>query len=725
MTKLFKLITDVLAGHDWESDLCNEDVNSNFTLFHDRLLSTLNKMAPERKIKLTNKQSKREPWIVPSLLKCCTKQHKYFKQALKSKDDFHWERYKEYKKIFDKVKRHMRIDYYKNKCLEFRNNSKKLWNMINKISGKNNDKTSIIDYIKVDNIEYYDSVGITNNLCKYFANIGENLSSKIPKSNKSINEYLAKIKRNEKSLFLRPTSEQEINKIIEKLPNKNSSGYDNISNILLKKLKFPLLKPLNIIFNKSISSGIFPEKMKLADVFPLHKGKEKFLPTNYRPISLLLTISKVLEKLIYIRTYSFLNENDQLYVSQYGFRNNHSCENAISELVGHILKRKEQNESTACVFLDLSKAFDTIKHDVLLKKLESYGIRGTALNWFESYLTNRKIKVKCSIASSRKTEFSKEEPVNVGTPQGSCLGPLIFLIFNNDLHKVVENCSTILFADDTTLYISSKNTTYLKWCIEHDISLLLDWFRANKLTLNLSKTQFLLFKTHTNVKSFKIEIHDIIIYPSNSCKFLGVILDEKLDWTPHINDRILKIKCNKNMLQTSVNCLTPSAKKLIYYGHIHSHLIYCLLVWGSICKKGDLARLSKTQNKCVKLIEPRLDLNTIYSKHKILKLDELIKLEEIKFGYKQINKLLPNKLQYIVDHDSKGLTLTKKHAYNTRNKKIPNCPSGYHHKYRNSFLNKGIVSYSNLPYQLKSKETIGAVITCFKRAIFNQNKNLK
>ena len=219
----------------------------------------------------------------------------------------------------------------------------------------------------------------------------------------------------------------------------------------------------------------------------MHKGKGKFLPTNYRPISLLLTISKVLEKLIYIRTYSFLNENNQLYVSQYGFRNNHSCENAISELVGHILKRREQNESTACVFLDLSKAFDTIKHDVLLKKLESYGIRGTALNWFESYLTNRKIKVKCTIASSRKTEFSKEEPVNVGTPQGSCLGPLIFLIFNNDLHKVVENCSTILFADDTTLYISSKNTTYLKWCIEHDISLLLDWFRANKLTLTCQK----------------------------------------------------------------------------------------------------------------------------------------------------------------------------------------------------------------------------------------------
>ena len=200
-----------------------------------------------------------------------------------------------------------------------------------------------------------------------------------------------------------------------------------------------------------------------------------------------MTISKILEKIIYSRTYSFLTATNQLFDSQYGFRNNHSCENAVSELIGHVIKRKEHNESTACIFLDLSKAFDTIGHDILLKKLELYGIRGVALNWFNSYLSNRKIRVKCTVGSSGRVEYSQEETVNYGTPQGSCLGPLIFLIFNNDIHKVVENCSTIQFADDTTLYISSKNTNYLKWCLEHNLMLLLDWFHANKLTLNLAK----------------------------------------------------------------------------------------------------------------------------------------------------------------------------------------------------------------------------------------------
>ena len=284
---------------------------------------------------------------------------------------------------------------------------------------------------------------------------------------------------------------------------KNSSGYDNISNKLLKKLLPSLIEPLTIIFNKSLSEGVFPEAMKRADVVPLYKSKLHVETMNYRPISLLITVSKLLEKIMYKRTYTFLESTGQIFKSQYGFRTAHSCENAISELISGIIKGKQDGMYTLAVFLDLSKAFDSLEHDVLLKKLYKYGIRGIALKWFESYLTDRKMRVKCNVASSGKTEYSKYLNITYGTPQGSCLGPLIFLIFTNDLYRNLVYSSAILFADDTTLYKTHRNLTYLKWCLEDDLNTLSDWFTANKLTLNLDKTVCILFQKNNQNKEIE------------------------------------------------------------------------------------------------------------------------------------------------------------------------------------------------------------------------------
>ena len=205
--------------------------------------------------------------------------------------------------------------------------------------------------------------------------------------------------------------------------------------------------------------------MKLGDVVPLYKSKERYLTTNYRPISLLTTLSKILEKVMYKRTYNFLTETNQIYSGQYGFRNKHSTENAISELLGRVIKGLEHHKHTISVFLDLSKAFDTLNHRILLDKLERYGIRGIALEWFNSYLLNRKMRSKCTPDSSRGTEYSEYYDINYGTPQGSCLGPLLFLVFTNDLHMIIENGQCLLFADDTTLYPKSPEPTIPK--VEH------------------------------------------------------------------------------------------------------------------------------------------------------------------------------------------------------------------------------------------------------------------
>ena len=227
-----------------------------------------------------------------------------------------------------------------------------------------------------------------------------------------------------------------------------------------------------MIFNQSLQTGEFPNDMKLAEVVPLYKSKEHYFESNYRPISLLTTISKILEKVVYKRVYKFLTESSQLYDNQYGFRSNHSCEHAISQTVGNLLKNLENKKNSICVLLDLSKAFDTIEHLIMLEKLDLYGICGTALSWFHSYLSDRHLRVKCRTTSCGIDTLSDEFTVKYGTPQGSCLGPLIFLIFVNDLHLHLSDSECVQFADDTTLISAHRNLKYLRFCVEQELCII-------------------------------------------------------------------------------------------------------------------------------------------------------------------------------------------------------------------------------------------------------------
>ena len=217
-----------------------------------------------------------------------------------------------------------------------------------------------------------------------------------------VGEYTSKIVRNNSTLYLYPTNQTEITKLLSKLPNKTSSGYDDISNCLLKKLGPSITYPLSLVFNQSMLEGSFPEIMKKADVIPLHKSKDMTHTNNYHPISLLPTISKLLEKLIYKRTYRFLENTNQIFKSQYGFRSKHSCELAVSKLLSEIIKNNEKKMFTIAVYLNLSKAFDTLDHLILLNKLERYGIRGIAQNWFQSYLKSRTLRAKCNTVDGQK-----------------------------------------------------------------------------------------------------------------------------------------------------------------------------------------------------------------------------------------------------------------------------------------------------------------------------------
>ena len=276
-------------------------------------------------------------------------------------------------------------------------------------------------------------------------------------------------------MFLHDTTCAEVNKEIDKMANKSSCGIDDINSKVVKHVAPYISLPLSHIFNLTFSTGKVPDELKVALVTPVFKSSDKNVFSNYRPISVLPCFSKILEKLMYKRLMNYVDRNKILFDHQYGFRSKSTTNYAIIELVDKITQGIENNQFTVGILLDLSKAFDTVNHDILLKKLSFYGIGGNCLAWIKDYLTNRKHIVKYN--QIRSTEMA----ITCGVPQGSILGPLLFLIYINDPNNSTKNLSTILFADDTNLFCSGKDINELECNINAELVNVQEWLTLNQL----------------------------------------------------------------------------------------------------------------------------------------------------------------------------------------------------------------------------------------------------
>ena len=566
---------------------------------------------------------------------------------------FPW-KYKDYRNKLSSILKKKEKMYYQSEIVANKTNIRKVWEIIKQVINKKKG-LKIHDKFMHNNNLITDPKSIADGFNNYFVNIGPTLASKIPENNLSHRQFLPD--SIEPSLFLKPTNELEIKNVISCL-KEGAPRRDGISSRNIKLIKELISVPLTNLVNLSFEQGVFPSELKLAIITPLYKAKDPMFFNNYGPISLLSVFSKIIERLMYNRLLNFINKHKIFNKLQFGFRNNHSTFMALVILVENLVNALDNGKCAVGIFLDFQKAFDTVDHGILLDKLYCYGIRDIAHKWFISYLSSRQQSV---MYNGHESEFKM---MRCGVPQGSILGPLLFLLYINDLTAVSNFFMPILFADDTNLFCTGTDLKDMIRQINEEMAKIYAWVNANKLSLNIDKTNFMMFMP----KGFSycadyIVINQTRIQEVKETKFLGVIIDNKLKWSAHISYISKKISKGIGIILKSRKVFSNETLLSLYHTFVYPYLSYCIHVWGKAYKT-HLNDLVVLQNKAMRIINgvpPRTNMDNFYIENNILTVKLIYNYSIGLFMYKYINKMTPDVF------DNFFSSISDIHQYETRN----------------------------------------------------------
>ena len=421
---------------------------------------------------------------------------------------------------------------------------------------------------------------------------------------------------------------------------KKTVRSNDVETRFIKYSKSIISPIISDLFNLCVNKGVFPNCLKIAEIIPIHKKGDINKATNYRPIALLSHFNKLMEKMIFSRLYSYLEKKQLLNDNQFGFRPNSSTAFAISSLYDKLINNIDNGLFSCCVFLDFSKAFDTVDHKILLWKLHKYfGIKGTCLNLFESYLSNR------YQYTNILGHYSNNNKITIRVPQESCLGPLLFLLYINDL-PLSSNFDSILYADDTAMILSDSNINSLINRVNNELNIIDFWLRKNKLSLNYSKTSFIIFNKQPNKTfdyEFKLKINNNPIKRVNSIKYLGVLIDSKLSWSEHVDYLNLQLARYSGLFTRLRRYVTNEILCFVYYSIIYSRIKYGILSWDT-ASNSLLKKVEIRLNRILRVITNKsiyTPVGMLYTSLNTLKVTDIYNLELGKFMLELENNKLP------------------------------------------------------------------------------------